>query len=41
MVRIKLDLPYSSISLFPVRYMSGKSISASLVMRAGIAGGLS
>ena len=41
MVRIKLQLPYSSISLFPTRYMAGKSVSASLVMRAGMAGGLS
>ncbi|MGB4708981.1 MAG: TadE family protein [Fuerstiella sp.] len=41
MVKIKLELPYSSISLFPVRYMGGKSVSASLVMRAGMAGGLS
>ena len=41
LVRIQLDLPYSSISLFPVRHMAGKSVSAFLVIRSGLAGALS
>ena len=40
-VKISLSLPYSSISLFPTRYMGGKNVSASLVLRAGMGAGLS
>lgn len=36
---IEVELPYASISLFPVRYMGGKNIRAGVVSRAGIAGG--
>lgn len=36
---IEVELPYSSISLFPVRYMGGTNIRAGVVSRAGIAGG--
>lgn len=41
MVRIQIGLPYSSISLFPTRYMGASTVSASLTMRAGLSGGLS
>lgn len=41
LVEISMELPYSSISLFPTRYMGGKSVSASLILRAGLSGGLS
>lgn len=36
---IEVELPYSSVSLFPVRYMGGSNIRAGVVSRAGIAGG--
>lgn len=36
---IEVELPYSSISLFPVRHMSGTSVRAGLYSRCGIAGG--
>jgi Flp pilus assembly protein TadG len=36
---IEVELPYSSISLFPMRYMGGRSIRAGVVSRAGIAAG--
>jgi len=36
---IQVELPYSSISLFPVRHMSGTSVRAGLYSRCGIAGG--
>jgi len=36
---IEVELPYSSISLFPMRYMGGQNIRAGVVSRAGIAGG--
>ena len=39
LVLIEVELPYSSISLFPVRYMGGTNIRAGVVSRAGIAGG--
>lgn len=41
LVKIQMTLPYSSISLFPTRYMGGKAVGASLVLRAGLGGGLS
>jgi len=41
LVQVKVTLPYESISLFPVRYLGGKSISATLVLRAGMGSGLS
>ena len=36
---IEVELPYSSISLFPVRHMSGTSVRAGVYSRCGIAGG--
>ncbi len=36
---IEIELPYTSISLFPVRHMYGKNVRAAMVMRAGIGGG--
>jgi len=36
---IEVELPYSSISLFPVNYMGGSNVRAGLISRAGIAGG--
>lgn len=36
---IEVQLPYSSISLFPIKYMGGTSIRAGVVSRAGIASG--
>ena len=41
LVEIKMELPYSSISLFPTRYMGGKSVAATLTMSAGLSGGFS
>ena len=41
LMNIKLTLPYSKISLFPTRYMSGKNVSASLTLRSGMGSGLS
>ncbi len=38
---IELQLPYSSVSLFPTNYLDGVTIRAGLVLRAGInSGGL-
>lgn len=39
LLQIEIELPYTSISLFPVKHMYGKNVRASVVMRAGIAGG--
>jgi Flp pilus assembly protein TadG len=39
LVRIRVTLPYSSVSLFPVNYLNGSSIQASLVLRATFTGG--
>ncbi len=36
---IEVELPYASISLFPIKYMGGTNIRAAVVSRAGIAGG--
>ncbi|MEO2032446.1 MAG: TadE/TadG family type IV pilus assembly protein [Planctomycetaceae bacterium] len=36
---IEIELPYASISLFPVRYMGGRNLREGVVSRAGIAGG--
>ncbi|MCH2210330.1 MAG: pilus assembly protein [Fuerstiella sp.] len=36
---IEVELPYASISLFPVRYLGGTNLRAGVVSRAGIAGG--
>ena len=41
MMAIKLSLPYSSISLFPTHHMANTNVSATLVLRAGMGGGLS
>ena len=40
-VKITLSVPHETISLFPNRYLGGKNIRASLVMRAGVGGNLS
>ena len=39
LIRIEIQLPYSSVSLFPERYLSGKTLKAFVVMRAAINGG--
>ena len=39
LIRIEIQLPYSSVSLFPVRYLDGKTLKAFVVMRAAINGG--
>jgi len=36
---IEVELPYSSISLFPTNYLGGQNVRAGMVSRAGIAGG--
>ncbi|MCH2203346.1 MAG: pilus assembly protein [Fuerstiella sp.] len=36
---IEVELPYASVSLFPVQYMGGMNLRAGVVSRAGIAGG--
>ena len=36
---IEVALPYSSISLFPVHYMSGSNVRVGVISRAGISGG--
>lgn len=36
---IEIELPYSSISLYPTHYMGGRNVRASIVMRAGLGGG--
>lgn len=41
LAKIEVSLPYSQISVFPVRYMGGTNLSARLVLRAGQGGGLS
>lgn len=41
LVMIEVALPYSQISVFPVRYMGGTNLSARLTLRAGQGGGLS
>jgi len=39
LLMIEIELPYTSISLFPVKHMYGKNVRASVVMRAGLGGG--
>jgi Flp pilus assembly protein TadG len=39
MVRIEITLPYSSVSVFPLTYLSGKTLKAFVVMRATMSGG--
>lgn len=41
LINITIALDYSEVSLFPSRYMGGTSLSATLIMRAGMTGGLS
>lgn len=41
LVKIQLSLSYTQISLFPNRYMGGTDITARLIMRAGMGGGIS
>ncbi len=36
---IEIELPYASISLFPVNYMGGTNLRAGVVSRAGFGGG--
>ena len=38
-VRVEATLPYSSVSAFPLEYLVGKTLKASIVMRATTAGG--
>ena len=38
-VRLQVTLPYSSVSLFPMTYLAGKTLKASIVMRATTRGG--
>lgn len=39
MIRIEAVLPYSSVSVFPVRFLDGKSLKAFVIMRATMTGG--
>lgn len=39
MIRIEAVLPYSSVSVFPVRFLDGKSLKAFVVMRATMSSG--
>ncbi|MEZ6132571.1 MAG: pilus assembly protein [Planctomycetaceae bacterium] len=41
LINITMTLNYAHISLFPNRYMGGANVTASLIMRAGMGGGLS
>ncbi len=38
-VRVEVTLPYSSVSVFPLTYLAGKTLKASVVMRATTRGG--
>jgi|GEM_PF-461268 len=38
-VRVEVTLPYSSVTIFPLVYLAGKSLKASVVMRVTINGG--
>jgi Flp pilus assembly protein TadG len=38
-VRVEVTLPYHSVSVFPVTYLGGKTLKASIVMRATTKGG--
>lgn len=38
-VRLEVTLPYSSVSVFPLTYLAGKTLKASIVMRATTRGG--
>lgn len=38
-VRLQVTLPYSSVSIFPLTYLAGKTLKASIVMRATTRGG--
>jgi hypothetical protein len=39
MLKIEVLLPYSSVSLFPVRFMGNKNLKAFVIMRAAMTGG--
>ena len=39
MIRIEAVLPYSSVSVFPVRFLDGKSLKAFVIMRATMSSG--
>ncbi len=39
LIKIEAVLPYSSVSVFPVRFLEGKSLKASVIMRATMSGG--
>ena len=38
-VRVEVTLPYSTVSVFPLNYLAGKILKASIVMRATTKGG--
>ena len=38
-VRLQVTLPYASVSVFPLTYLAGKTLKASIVMRATTKGG--
>jgi len=38
-VRVQVTLPYSSVSVFPLTYLAGKTLKASMVIRATTKGG--
>lgn len=38
-VRLEVTLPYSTVSVFPLTYLAGKTLKASVVMRATTKGG--
>ena len=38
-VRVEVTLPYASVSVFPLTYLAGKTLKASVVMRATTKGG--
>jgi hypothetical protein len=41
-VKVEVTLPYSSVSLFPLTYLAGKTLKANVIMRATTGrGGLS
>ena len=37
--KVQVTLPYSSVSVFPLTYLSGKTLKAAVVMRATTSGG--
>lgn len=39
LIRIEVELPYSSISLFPTNYLHGTALKGFVIMRAGLSAG--